>query len=140
MASEMEVFISAQDSIYVPGGGGNKQRRLRVVFSIPEMGINAKTGILCLIPGYGDCIDSRVYHKMRTQFADEYNMAVLQCDYFGIQYMQNFEEKLEQIVDGQMLSGKDEIQADIDTGESWLDCNDMGVMQEMVKRNSFSTH
>ena len=36
--------------------------------------------------------------------------------------------------------GKDEIQADIDTGESWLDCNDMGVMQEMVKRNSFSTH
>lgn len=89
MAYEREGFIPVQGSIYT--SENHSERQLRIVYSIPENGMNEKSGILCLIPGYGGNIDSSVYHKMRCQFADDYNLAVLQCDYFGIKYMHDYE-------------------------------------------------
>lgn len=125
MAHEREVLIPVQGSIYT--SENHSKRQLRIVYSMPEKGMNKKTGILCLIPGYGGHIDSKVYHKMRCQFADEYNLAVLQCDYFGIRYMQNYEMEVNIF----KKINKEQNIIEIETEESWADCNDMGPLQAM---------
>lgn len=45
--------------------------------------------------------------------------------------MQDFKKELELRILEHQQSGKDEIMVDIDTGESWADCNDMGIMQAL---------
>jgi len=42
-----------------------------------------------LIPGFGASSQSKVYSKMRNVFSDQYNLIVIQCDYFGHSHMQN---------------------------------------------------
>lgn len=125
MANEKEVFIPVQGSIYMPGN--DDKRSLRIIYSIPEKGMNEETGILCLIPAYMGNLNSNVYHKMRSHFADAYNMAVLQCDYFGIQHMGIFQEELSKM----MQSGEFKSSMDIIPKENWSDCNDMGAMQAL---------
>lgn len=65
-----------------------KERKLNIYFSEPGAGINKDTGILLFIAGFGGNANSNVYKKMRSQFADKYNLVTVQCDYFGWEFMQ----------------------------------------------------
>ncbi len=84
MAKEYEVCMNAHPSIYKA-----KERELKIYFCEPEHGINSDTGILLLIAGFGGHANSKVYKKMRRQFADSYNLMTVQCDYFGWEFMQD---------------------------------------------------
>ena len=84
MAKEYQTSICAHPSIYEP-----TERKINIYFSEPEQGVNHETGILLMIPGYGANANSNVYKKMRSQFADQYNLVTVQCDYFGWQFMQS---------------------------------------------------
>ena len=83
MANQQKFEIYGHPSIYKP-----EERKLQIYFSEPDNGINEKTGILLLIPGFGGNANSNIYKKMRNCFADEYNLIVVQCDYFGWEFMQ----------------------------------------------------
>lgn len=63
-------------------------RKLKIEFSLNESGINSETGILLLVPGFGGEINSKIYRKMRNFFSAEYNLVVIQCEYFGSEFMQ----------------------------------------------------
>ena len=65
-----------------------KERSVKMYFSEPESGVNEETGILLIIAGYGGSSNSNIYKKIRSQFADQYNLVTLQCDYFGWEFMQ----------------------------------------------------
>lgn len=88
MAHSNSISIGAHRSIY----NDSNHRDLSIEFSIPEEGTNAKTGLLILVPGFGANIDSKVYTKMRNEFADQYNLITIQCSYFGEQFMQTTEK------------------------------------------------
>ncbi len=63
---------------------------VEVYFSLPDDEIlekKRKVGILLLVAGFGGEANSSVYKKMRNLFADKYNLAVIQCDYYGSEYM-----------------------------------------------------
>lgn len=83
-------------------------RKLNIYFSEPDKGVKEDTGIVLLIPGFGANANSNVYKKMRSVFADKYNLIAVQCDYFGWEFMQS-----------QALS------------ESRANFNDMGIMQAL---------
>lgn len=83
MAKEYKTTIPAHPSIYQPG-----PRELNLYFCEPDQGINSDTGILLMIPGFGATAESKVYKKMRHNFADNYNLVTVQCDYFGYEFMQ----------------------------------------------------
>lgn len=63
-------------------------RELDIYFGIPSNGINDETGIILLIAGFGGHADSNVYKKIRSVFADTYNLVTIQCDYLGCEFMQ----------------------------------------------------
>jgi hypothetical protein len=84
MSEKHSFKIPAHPNIYL----GATNRELRIDFSVPSEGVNAHTGLLILVPGFGANIDSKVYIKMRELFADKYNMVTIQCNYFGSAYMQ----------------------------------------------------
>ncbi|MBM7580153.1 DUF2920 family protein [Jeotgalibacillus terrae] len=85
--------MSNHHSVKVPGHpniyGDTNERQLRIDFSVPESGVNNKTGLLLIVPGFGGNIDSNIYKKLRKNLADEYNLVTIQCDYFGSAYMQS---------------------------------------------------
>lgn len=83
MAKEHSFEMYGHPSIYNP-----KTRKLKIYFSEPYNGINDSTGILLLIAGFGGNANSNFYKKMRTYFADNHNLVVVQCDYFGWEFMQ----------------------------------------------------
>ncbi|WP_353093832.1 DUF2920 family protein [Tissierella praeacuta] len=83
MAKEYDYEMYGQPSIHTL-----KERKLNVYFSEPDNGINKDTGILLLIAGFGGNANSNVYKKMRNIFADKYNLVIVQCDYFGWEFMQ----------------------------------------------------
>lgn len=83
-------------------------RKLNIYFSEPDIGVNDETGIVLLIPGYGGNSHSNVYKKMRSVFSDTHNMVVVQCDYFGWEFMQSDLKK-----------------------ETPFNFNDMGLMQAL---------
>lgn len=114
--------------------------------------------MLLLIPGFGGNASSNVYKRMRNQFADQYNLITVQCDYFGWQFMQseNFdkvhplfnvndlksiftqEDFCSVFVNGKLhisrlfdVSSKYNIELDFraELGEALSDFNDMGIMQ-----------
>lgn len=87
MAIIESINIPAHHTIY----NNYRNRELRIDFAIPESGTNEKTGILIFVPGFGGNIESKVYKKMRKEFADKYNMVTVQCDYFGSKFMQSAE-------------------------------------------------
>lgn len=84
MSKNYEITVDGHPNIY------NKMsaRKLNICFSEPEEGVQAETGVLMLIPGFGGNLNSNVYKKMRTNFADKYNLVTIQCDYFGLEFMQ----------------------------------------------------
>ena len=84
MAKDYSFTIEGQPSIYKP-----QSRRLQIYFSEPENGVNQETGILLFIAGFGGNANSNVYKKMRSKFADKYNLLTVQCDYFGWEFMQD---------------------------------------------------
>ncbi|MCB5288450.1 MAG: DUF2920 family protein [Candidatus Cloacimonetes bacterium] len=85
MSKNYEITIDAHPNFY----DDNSQRKLNIYFSEPEEGINTETGILVLIAGFGGNANSSVYKKMRTQFSDQFNLITIQCDYFGLEFMQS---------------------------------------------------
>lgn len=82
MAIHTSVYVEAHPNIYT-----GKKRSLRVDYAVPDTGITVE-GMLLLVPGYLGHIDSRVYKKMRSRFADQYQLVVVQCAYFGQEFMQ----------------------------------------------------
>ena len=98
MAYNQEITIPAHPNIY----NGANERTYRIEYSIPQNSTNEDTGILLLAPGFGANIDSKVYKKMREQFADEFNVVTVQCDYFGSKFMQSedsFKYSLDELKD-----------------------------------------
>jgi hypothetical protein len=87
MALNHKITIDALLSIYnekeVP-----IKRTLDVYYSVPETGINKDTGFLLYIAGFRGSATSNVFKKLRSTFADKYNLVTIQCDYFGSQFMQ----------------------------------------------------
>lgn len=88
MAHLESIIIPAHHTIW----NGYNKRELRIEFTIPEKGTNEETGLFIFVPGFGGHIDSNVYKKMRSQFADIYNVVTIQCDYFGSRFMQGVDE------------------------------------------------
>jgi len=99
MAENQSIKIPAHHNVY----NGFSNRELRIEFSLPENEINENTGIAILVPGFGANIDSNVYKKMRETFADTYNLVMVQCEYFGSEFMQsassfNLKEDLNELI------------------------------------------
>lgn len=84
MSRTESITIPAHHTIY----NNFNNRDLRIDFVIPSVGTNEQTGIFIFVPGFGGHIDSKVYKKMREQFAEKYNMVTVQCNYFGSRFMQ----------------------------------------------------
>ncbi|EES72697.1 hypothetical protein POTG_02644 [Paenibacillus sp. oral taxon 786 str. D14] len=91
MSIQHEIVVDAHPNIYTGHG-----RKLSIYFSEPSEGVNENTGLILFIPGYGGHARSNVYQKMRRQFADQYNLICIQCDYFGYEHMQ-LEDTLESL-------------------------------------------
>lgn len=89
MAEHYEIQIPTHNSIYGERSEIEAyEREMNVYFSVPEKGAGVNTGLLLLIAGFGGHAQANVYKKMRDQFADQYDLVVVQCDYFGWEYMQ----------------------------------------------------
>lgn len=116
MSEQHSMKIPAHYNIYSGAGG----RELRIDFSTPAGGVDETTGLLILVPGFGGNIDSKVYTKMRSMFADQFNLITIQCDYFGSSYMQSTDSiNFSDITTLEELLTHDEIQQ-INTNQSQL--------------------
>lgn len=87
MALNNHIKIPALNSIY--SDNKNANREIDVYYSLPEKGINEDTGVLLYIYGFRGYSEAKVFKKLRNNFADEYNLITVQCDYFGYEFMQN---------------------------------------------------
>lgn len=85
MSNDYEITIGGHPNIY----NHMSERKLKICFSEPDAGVHKDTGILIIIPGFGGNTISNVYKKMRSNFADQYNLVTIQCDYFGLEFMQS---------------------------------------------------
>lgn len=160
MAKEYCINEYGHNSIYAKNEMSNnyENRKFDIYFSEPDNGINSDTGVLLFIAGFGGNASSKVYKKMRNDFADKYNLVTIQCDYFGWQFMQQADKIVVPKFDKNQVSrvfteedmkkiykdGKidfDEflkqgvkcdlnviVDADL-SGETINDFNDMGIMQ-----------
>lgn len=130
------IEIPAHSSIYVENylEHNYKERTLRVCCCEPDI-IDADTGLLLLIGGYGEHSGSKVYRKMRRVFSEKYNLIVFQCDYFGNQYMQSLTDADIQRIPPKEFKCTETVEgvkvytAEIKLNESLKDMNDLGVMQ-----------
>lgn len=86
MAINNHARIPALPSIYSDKKG--LTREIDVFYSIPDKGINEDTGVLLYINGFRGHAEANVFKKLRNNFADEYNLITVQCNYFGIEFMQ----------------------------------------------------
>lgn len=147
LSEQHSVTITAHHNIYTKTSG----RELRIDFSTPQNGVNENTGLLIVVPGFGGNIESKVYKKMRGEFADQFNLVTIQCDYFGSAHMQsadNFtvsdpkvlhdiftDDELEQVRRNSSLlptilsKKKTVLPVKAEIKESMEDFNDMGYMQ-----------
>lgn len=87
MAIERQYMQMGQSSIYGEKTDHASKREFEVRLTEPDGGISEETGLLVLIPGYGGGIESNVFKKMRNLFSDKYNLLVMQCSYFGSEFM-----------------------------------------------------
>lgn len=73
--------------------------------------INEDTGILLLIAGFGGHSNSNIFKKMRKYFSIYFNLVVVQCDYFGYEFMQYEvkEESINNFCDMSFLQAMDNI-------------------------------
>lgn len=99
MAKEYSISIQGHPNIYK-----FCQREFKLYFCEPENGINEKTGLILLIPGFGASSSSKVYKKQRSLFSDNYNMVTIQCDYFGNEFMQDEVDSVQYDIDLDKLS------------------------------------
>ena len=142
MSKEYVEETVSQFSLHINVHGGDT-RGLNVYYSVPEQGVNDKTGILLLIPGYGGHANSNVYKKMRRLFPDRYNLIVVQCDYFGWEFMQGLEtQQVIALANESQLSFSpppDEfsILLPVRLQENLQNFNDMGPMQIIDLMNAF---
>lgn len=119
MAEDIEFSIMGHPSIY---NNKYQDRELKVYLGIPERGVDTETGLLLLISGFGGNARSNVYKKMRSCFADQYNLVTIQCDYFGHEFMQAGSNACLQI-DKNTLHDVLSNDSIIDVGENILDLN-----------------
>lgn len=84
MSKDYQICWPAHPNIY----NKNSSRKFNVYFSEPEKGVNEDTGLVLFIAGFRGNANSNVYKKMRSKFADQYNLITIQCDYFGQEFMQ----------------------------------------------------
>ncbi len=82
MATEYSLTVAGQ-----PYFGSSRGRDVQVFYTEPESGVNPDTGILLLISGFEGDTSANVYRKMRMEFSDRENLVVVECDYFGYQFM-----------------------------------------------------
>lgn len=85
MARIYSEYINAHPSLY---DEMHTARKLRVEYTLPDVGCNMQTGMLFLVPGYGGNIELNVYCHIREELADKHNLVIAQCEYFGSQFMQ----------------------------------------------------
>lgn len=141
MATDYSIEIPAHNSIYDNHYKKDNyvNRKLRIDYSEPNF-IDEDTGILLLICGYGGNIESKVYKKMRRIFCDKYNLIVLQCDYFGNEFMQTmtveeveklYKELNESHMNIKTKDGKVVLDIEYPMNESRGCMNDMGIMQSI---------
>lgn len=123
----------AHNNIYKEGWIENNygQRKIHMEFALPDNGTDENTGLLILIPGYGEMADPAVFDNMMNGFPDLYNLIVLQCDYFGSKYMDGrMPADLQKMVEhpdflkGEFVWKK----SSMETEEEF---NDMGLMQAL---------
>ncbi len=95
MSKSYELQWSAHPNIH----NDYSSRECKFHFTEPDKGVNSETGLLLIIPGFGADASSKVYKKMRDVFADEHNLVVVQCEYFGSEFMQSMKEGSFQIPD-----------------------------------------
>ncbi|MED4600101.1 DUF2920 family protein [Paenibacillus validus] len=137
MAQNYDFELPGHPSIYQDAA----PRNFKVYFSEPEGGTNEETGLCLLVPGYGGHSQSNVYKKMRSEFADKHNLIVIQCDYFGHEFMQTnpaltsdedfnayFRKWIEQVRE-KGIHGEVSIDIEEKLGESKGNFNDMSIMQ-----------
>lgn len=86
---KMEFIIDAHPVVY---SGIQNPRKLRIAYELPDKGVNEKTSICLIVAGFGANMDKNIYKKMRRQFADNYNMVTVQCEYFGTEFMQGIND------------------------------------------------
>lgn len=121
-------------------------RTLDVYYSMPDEP-NEKTGLLVLVPGFGGNCNSKVYQKMRRLFADQYNLYVIQCEYFGSRFMQSplgeqsigdFADSIPESIRSKVLENYDEnqyllngltLQRVENLGETKSEYCEMGIVQ-----------
>ena len=140
MSKEYVEKVESSPSIYTITRG--ETRNLNVYYSVPDRGVDKETGVLLLIPGYGGHANSNVYKKMRRLFPDQYNLIVVQCDYFGWEFMQDVNE-------GQLISLINQAQISfapspeecslvlpVNLSETLQNYNDMGPVQVMDLMNA----
>ncbi|EDS76721.1 conserved hypothetical protein [Clostridium botulinum C str. Eklund] len=89
MSQEYEIQVNTLDSIYKKNKTDSYNRMMNVYFSTPQYGVSKNTGIMLYISGFGGNANSKVCKKMRSEFADKYNLITIQCDYFGYEFMQD---------------------------------------------------
>lgn len=139
MSKEYDITVYGQPSLANP-----TDRTFTIYFNEPECGINKDTGVLLFIAGYGGHANSNVYKKMRSQFADKYNLVTIQCNYFGCEFMQGINPNDPQLRDSlfQQLNNPGTITTQHDSTNSALlynvplkeslsNYNDMGPVQAM---------
>lgn len=83
MARTVDFTIPAHPSIYQPA-----ERNMNITFAYPEHDVRSDTKLLLLISSYGENKDSQAFKQARERLADELNVVVIQCDYFGSEFMQ----------------------------------------------------
>ncbi|CAN7157996.1 DUF2920 family protein [Paenibacillus sp. LjRoot56] len=86
MAKEHRFSVPAHPNVYDKHGG---ERNLDIIFTEPEGGGNENTGLLLLVAGFGETMNSPKYEEARAYFSDHHNMFTVQCGYFGQAFMQD---------------------------------------------------
>ena len=123
--------FKAHSNIYLERKQNEYDREVTVDIGIPLEGINANTGIIVLVPGYGAGINTNVYNKMKKELADKYNLITVQCDYFGNKMMDsNYPKEINWLLESPNIKSCQLEYMDI-TKETLEEFNDMGFMQAL---------
>lgn len=151
MGQEHVTTIPAHANIY-----DGSEREMELSFTEPDQGVTEQTGLLLIIPGFGETKNLGLLHKLRNDLSNRYNMVVVQCLYFGSSYMGHIgnpqfhvdiaalrtvftELEMDQVFDGNHIdlnkllevgSAHDiHLDGTETLNESLRDFNDMGIMQ-----------
>jgi hypothetical protein len=64
------------------------ERELSISISYPDKGTTKDTGLLLMIPGFGQTMQSPFFEQVKSKYTDELNLVTVQCHYFGLEFMQ----------------------------------------------------